>query len=94
MLTFSQALELLKQGKKVQRVGWNGKGMWLCYMPPLTIANQDINERTRKHLSSTFMEDLHINGYIVMWTADRKWQPGWLASQTDMLASDWQEVND
>jgi hypothetical protein len=24
-----------------------------------------------------------------MWTADKKWQPGWLASQTDMLADDW-----
>lgn len=26
---------------------------------------------------------------IVMFTADQKHQPGWLASQADLLASDW-----
>ena len=26
------------------------------------------------------------------WGADKKWQPGWLASQTDMLAQDWTVV--
>ena len=26
---------------------------------------------------------------IVMWTAQKKYQPGWLASQPDMLAEDW-----
>lgn len=36
-----------------------------------------------------------INGdepYIVMFTAAEKLQPGWLASQADMLADDWYEV--
>lgn len=28
-MDFGKALELLKQGKKVSRAGWNGKGMWL-----------------------------------------------------------------
>ncbi len=28
-LTFGQAIELLKAGIKVARIGWNGKGMWL-----------------------------------------------------------------
>lgn len=31
---------------------------------------------------------------IVMYTAQRKMQPGWLASQPDMLANDWQTVED
>ena len=26
-MSFSKALELIKQGKKMARVGWNGKGM-------------------------------------------------------------------
>lgn len=30
--------------------------------------------------------------FIVMWTAQETWQPGWLASQADMLADDWEEV--
>ncbi len=28
-LTFGDAIEALKTGKKVSRAGWNGKGMWL-----------------------------------------------------------------
>ena len=28
-LNFGQALDLLKQNKKVSRIGWNGKGMFL-----------------------------------------------------------------
>ena len=31
---------------------------------------------------------------IVMFTADKKHQPGWLASQADMLAEDWERVLD
>jgi len=30
-----------------------------------------------------------INPHIDMFTADGSMQPGWLASQADMLATDW-----
>lgn len=33
-MDFSQALVLLKQGKKVTRFGWNGKGMWAATQFP------------------------------------------------------------
>jgi hypothetical protein len=33
-LNFGQALEALKNGQKVARVGWNGKGMWLALQRP------------------------------------------------------------
>jgi hypothetical protein len=33
-LNFGQAVEALKEGKKVQRIGWNGKGMWLMLQIP------------------------------------------------------------
>ena len=29
-MNFSQALELLKAGKRIYRTGWNGKGMNIC----------------------------------------------------------------
>ena len=32
-VNFGQALEALKKGKKVTREGWNGKGMYLQYVP-------------------------------------------------------------
>ena len=33
-LTFAEAIEYLKEGGKVQRHGWNGKGMWLELQKP------------------------------------------------------------
>lgn len=41
-----------------------------------------------------FFEDgfLNLEPCIVMYTAQGKHQPGWLASQADMLAEDWEEV--
>lgn len=35
-MTFSQALDKLKQNIKIQRSGWNGKGMWLALQIPDT----------------------------------------------------------
>lgn len=34
MITFSQALEALKAGKRVARAGWNGKNMHVVLQPP------------------------------------------------------------
>lgn len=31
---FGWALERLNEGSRVARAGWNGKGMWLCYIHP------------------------------------------------------------
>lgn len=33
-MDFGEALRALNQGKKVQRAGWNGKGMWLELQTP------------------------------------------------------------
>jgi hypothetical protein len=85
-LTFGQAIERIKCGYKVARKGWNGKNMWLCLMPALTVPAGMVNERTRKFVPEG---DLQSQPYIVMWTAQGTWQPGWLASQTDILAEDW-----
>lgn len=65
-MTFGDAIVELKKGNRVQRSGWNGKGMSL-YL-------------------KTFQ------GYdpvIVMVTATGTHQPGWLASQADILSDDW-----
>ena len=32
--SFSEALKLLKEGRKVARNGWNGKGMWIEMQRP------------------------------------------------------------
>ena len=93
-LTFGAAIQALKAGKKVSRAGWNGKGMWLVLMPALYLppfntqgTERKVNDRTAKWIGED--KPLDCQPYIAMWTAQQKWQPGWLASQTDMLAEDW-----
>ena len=34
LMTFGQAIEALKAGKKVSRKGWNGKGMYIQLQVP------------------------------------------------------------
>lgn len=87
---FGWAIKKLKEGCRVTRSGWNGKGMWLALMPGFVIPKGMINERTRKFVSGE--KDLDCGAYIVMWTAQGVWQPGWLANQADMLAEDWELV--
>ena len=98
-LTFGQAIEALKQGRRVCRAGWNGKDMWLAYMsgmelPPYSTqdTNRKVNDRTAKWIGED--TPLITLPYIAMWTADKKWLPGWLASQTDMLSEDWMILED
>ena len=93
-LTFGAALELLKSGKKVARKGWNGKGMFVVLMPPLNLPpfntqepGPKVNDRTAKFIGED--TSLFCQPYLAMWTAQSQWQPGWLASQADMLSEDW-----
>ena len=88
-MKFGEAIEALKSGQRVARSGWNGKNMWLCYTGNVTIPAAMVNTRTRQYLKEG---DLHVGGYIVMMTAQGIWQPGWLASQPDMLSEDWELV--
>ena len=84
---FSEALAQLKIGKKVARSGWNGKGMFIFLVPGSQFA---VN---RPPLLGIYPEGTIINyhAHIDMRTADGTIVP-WLASQTDILANDWEEV--
>jgi hypothetical protein len=84
-MNFSEALALVKAGGRVQRSGWNGKGMFVFLVPGSTFT---VN---REPLLSILGEGTQVNyhGHIDMKTADGMIVP-WLASQTDILAEDWQ----
>ena len=88
---FGQAIEELKAGRKVWREGWNGKGMFLVLVNGTD--NCELKEGTPYHgaLNNDAGGQSHvtINAHIDMFTATGEMQPGWLASQTDMLANDW-----
>jgi len=87
-MDFSQALEALKQGLKLQRRGWNGKGMFIFLVPGSTF------QVNREPLLGIYPEGTEINyhAHIDMRTADGMIVP-WVCSQTDMLAEDWYVVD-
>lgn len=91
MLNFGEAIEGLKAGKKLAREGWNGKNMWIVLMPALYLDAGVVNGRTSKHIGEGV--DLDSQPYIAMFTTQGRWQPGWICSQSDLLAEDWQIVN-
>jgi hypothetical protein len=76
-MDFGSALVCLKEGFKVARNGWNGKGMWLILTKMHTHTPIEQGGTT-----TTFVP------FITMKTADDYFVP-WLASQTDVLAEDW-----
>ena len=103
-MNFGEALEAMKAGKKISRAGWNGKGMYLFmnkgqydlkslgfefpFTPvldhPSTIDGVGLGLfawGTPGHPS--------VMPSVVMKTASGSLVFGWLASQTDMFASDW-----
>ena len=89
LYTFGEALEALKQGKKVARKGWNGKGMYLCLKPAATIKAEWCKDPILKDIAEANGGEVEALGTICMKTADGKILTGWLASQTDMLLEDW-----
>jgi len=93
-MSFGLAIEALKQGHKVARAGWNGKGMWLVLVP----GQKDVALRTGTPYEKALgdVPPIEILPHIDMWTVNaegrRAMLPGWLASQTDMLSDDWMIV--
>lgn len=97
-LTFGEAIEGMKQGYKLQRTGWNGKGMFIVYMPPLKLLpfntqkeGPKVNDRIAKYIGKE--TPLDCQPYIAMFNAQRQWIPGWLASQSDILSNDWHIID-
>jgi len=84
---FSWALLHIKAGSKVAREGWNGKGMFIYLVPGSTF------QVNRPPLLGIYPEGTTINylSHIDMRTATGHCVP-WLASQTDILADDWEVI--
>jgi len=96
-MPFGYAIEAAKQGYKIARHGWNGKGMFVVYMPPMYLPpfnsqepGKKVNDRTAKFIGED--TPLDCQPYFAMFNAQKQWIPGWLASQSDMLGDDWMIV--
>ena len=73
-MDFGDALKAVIKGNRVYRRGWSGRGMWVCLIKP----------GNATHLGYDRQECLGLK------TANSVMQPGWVPSQADMLADDWE----
>ena len=81
-LSFGLAIEAAKMGKRIARKGWNGKGMYVFLIDVADL-------HTDADLSGLEGKNVTVRECFAMKCADDSICPGWLASQTDMLADDW-----
>lgn len=84
---FGYALRLLKQGKKVARKGWNGKGQFVYYVPAdryvaKTDAAKSVMDKDGK---------VSYRAYLALKTAQGDIAT-WVPSISDCLAEDWEVV--
>lgn len=80
---FGYALKQLKAGKKMRRKGWNGKGIFIELQRP-----DKYSKMTHPYIY------IDTTGLKTDNPDAPKDRVPWLASQTDMLAEDWEVFND
>lgn len=96
-MNFGEAIAALKEGKKVTRKGWNGKGMFLWLKPETIVKAEWCKDPLLKELAENNGGEILALGTICMYTHDSTGRKailtGWLASQSDMLCEDWEVLN-
>lgn len=80
-MDFGKAIQSLKEGKKVQREGWNGKGQYIELATNIGYKNTKGETINAEHNA--------IGNKAIAFVGTSGVQLGWLASQADMLAEDW-----
>ena len=89
-MDIGKAVELLKGGKKVARLGWNGKNMFLWLKPEFKIQSDWCKDPILLDICEKNGGSIIGLPSVSMKTVDNSVVP-WLASQTDLLAEDWVE---
>ena len=96
-MDLGKAIEALKEGKKVARKGWNGKGMYLWLKPATEIKSDWCKDPVLKDIVDANGGTITALGTICMYTTDSTGRKailtGWLASQSDMLLEDWEIID-
>lgn len=85
-LNFGEALEALKDGKRITRTGWNAAGQYVIEIQ---------GEHLAKSAGYGFGEALgefKFNPVFALKNAQNTMQCGWIPSMGDLLANDWEIV--
>ena len=77
-MTFGSAIELMKDGHKLARKGWSGKGIFVELISP-----EGVSKVTHPFfiIDTTRLQPQNPDAV--------KGRTPWLADQTDILATDW-----
>lgn len=82
MYSFGQAIEMMKSGVRMSRRGWNGKRQYIELATCISYKNPDGEVVNAEHDA--------IGNAAIAFVGTSGTQMGWLASQADMLAEDWE----
>lgn len=81
--SFGEAIELVKHGTRLSRMGWNGKRQYIEIAKNISYVN------ARGEIVN--VDHDAIGNQAIAFVGTSGVQLGWLASQADMLAEDWVE---
>lgn len=81
-MTFGEAINKVKEGAKIARKGWNGKNQYVELATCISYMNVQGEVVNCEHEA--------IGNKALAFVGTSGVQIGWLASQADMLANDWE----
>ena len=84
-MNFGEAIIAVKEGKKIQREGWNGKSQYVELATCISYKNANGEVVNVEHDA--------IGNNALAFVGTSGVQLGWLASQADMLANDWRVIS-
>ena len=92
-MKYGEAIEALRKGKRVQRQGWNGSGLFVFKQVPSPIPAEIVSKMTSlpQEVKDEFLERNQGPNYVnqlaivkLDGTVD-----SWIASSSDTFAEDW-----
>jgi hypothetical protein len=84
-MNFGEAIIAVKKGNKIKRNGWNGKNQYVELATFISYKN------TKGEIVNCNHDAIGNKALAFVGTSGV--QIGWLASQSDMLANDWEIVD-
>lgn len=94
-MNFGQAIEALKEGKAVQRAGWNGKGLFVIKQVPAVIGAdiipnmQSLPQAAKDILMSREVPEIKYTNQMLIVNLDGR-ADSWVPSSSDVFSEDWQ----
>ncbi len=89
-MTFGMAIEMMMRGKKVARKGWNGEGQFVRFEEVCVSHTGEMPTNFNELIGE--VNTCFVFHYKNRHTGETGIQVGWLASQGDMKAEDWEVV--